>query len=119
LEIFLSESRPASPPKRQWVSGIINIDRESCLSGKTHDKGVLILGGYFGANMLRITLDHEREISLTVIRRIDGDSDSSPKFTRPVNRLNLRPSEIAVTGSVNQKGEIKPIEELNRKLRLF
>jgi len=65
-------------------AGIINIEREAKLSGKTHDKGVLILEGYFrGKYAQNKPLTVSASICLrAVLRRIDGDSASSRKYTR-------------------------------------
>jgi ATP-dependent Lon protease len=100
--------------------GIINIEREASLSGNTHDKGVLILSGYLGAKYgqrrpltLSASLCFEQSYS-----GVDGDSASSAEVYAIVSSLSLLPlrQDIAVTGSVNQKGEIQPIGGVNQKI---
>jgi predicted ATP-dependent protease len=100
--------------------GIINIEREASLSGNTHDKGVLILSGYLGAKYgqrrpltLSASLCFEQSYS-----GVDGDSASSAEVYAIVSSLSALPlrQDIAVTGSVNQKGEIQPIGGVNQKI---
>lgn len=100
--------------------GVINIERESALSGRTHDKGVLILGGYLGAKF-----GQERPLTLSVSLAfeqsydgVDGDSASSTELYAILSSLAGVPlkQNIAVTGSVNQKGEIQPIGGVNQKI---
>lgn len=100
--------------------GVINIEREASLSGRTHDKGVLILGGYLGAKY-----GHDRPLALSAslcfeqsYEGVDGDSASSAEVFAIVSSLSglaLR-QDIAVTGSVNQRGEIQPIGGVNQKI---
>ncbi|MBI2090149.1 MAG: AAA family ATPase, partial [Deltaproteobacteria bacterium] len=103
--------------------GIINIEREAKLSGKTHDKGVLILSGYLGAKYAQ-----DRPLSLSAslcfeqsYEGIDGDSASSTELYAIVSSLAGMPIKqgIAVTGSVNQNGEIQAIGGINRKVEGF
>jgi predicted ATP-dependent protease len=100
--------------------GVINIERESALSGRTHDKGVLILGGYLGAKF-----GQERPLTLSVSLAfeqsydgVDGDSASSTELYAILSSLSGVPlkQNIAVTGSVNQMGEIQPIGGVNQKI---
>lgn len=104
-------------------SGIVNIEREAKLSGKTHDKGVLILSGYLGANYAQ-----ERPLSLSAslcfeqsYEGIDGDSASSTELYAILSSLSGIPIKqgIAVTGSVNQNGEIQAIGGINHKIEGF
>ena len=101
-------------------SGVINIERESALSGRTHDKGVLILSGYLGAKY-----GQERPLTLSVslafeqsYEGVDGDSASSTELYAVLSSLSGVPlkQNIAVTGSVNQRGEIQPIGGVNQKI---
>ena len=94
-------------------SGIVNIEREVELSGSTHSKGVLILTGYLGEMFAQ-----EFPLSLTasicfeqLYNGVDGDSASSTELYAILSSLSNIPinQSIAVTGSVNQKGEIQPI----------
>ena len=103
--------------------GIINIERESKLSGKTHDKGVLILSGYLGGKYAQ-----ERPLSLSSsicfeqsYDGVDGDSASSTELYAILSSLSEIPIKqgIAVTGSVNQNGEIQAIGGINYKIEGF
>ncbi|MBC2711445.1 MAG: AAA family ATPase [Desulfosarcina sp.] len=104
-------------------SGVIDIERESKLSGKTHDKGVLILSGYLGRTFaqryplsLSISLTFEQSYS-----GIDGDSASSTELYAILSSLSGIPIRqgIAVTGSVNQKGQVQAIGGVNQKIEGF
>ncbi len=104
-------------------SGIINIEREAELSGRTHDKGVLILSGY-----LRGKYAQDRPLAMSAsicfeqsYSGIDGDSASSTEIYALLSSLSNIPlrQDIAVTGSVNQKGEIQPIGGVNEKIEGF
>jgi predicted ATP-dependent protease len=103
--------------------GIVNIERESKLSGKTHDKGVLILSGYLGAKYAQ-----ERPLSLSTsicfeqsYEGVDGDSASSTELYAILSSLSEVPIRqgLAVTGSVNQNGEIQAIGGINQKIEGF
>src|SRR6185503_16390607 len=100
--------------------GIINIERESKMSGKSHDKGVLILGGYLGGKYaqhsplsLASTVCFEQSYD-----GVDGDSASSTELYAILSSLAETPINqgIAVTGSVNQNGEIQAIGGVNQKI---
>lgn len=104
-------------------AGIINIERESKLSGSIHDKGVLILAGYlrnrFGQNQplaLSASLCFEQSYS-----GVEGDSASSTELYALLSRLADIPlrQDIAVTGSVNQWGEVQAIGGVNEKIEGF
>jgi len=104
-------------------AGVINIERESDLSGRTHNKGVLILGGYlrnkYAKNKpfaLSASLAFEQSYS-----GVDGDSASSTEVYAILSSLSNLPlrQDIAVTGSLNQKGEIQPIGAVNEKIEGF
>ena len=103
--------------------GVINIEREANLSGSTHDKGVLILSGYVG---WKFAQDHPLSLSASVCFEqsyggVDGDSASSAELYALLSSLAELPlrQDIAVTGSVNQKGEIQPIGGVNQKIEGF
>ncbi|MBN2693017.1 AAA family ATPase [bacterium] len=104
-------------------SGIINIEREANLSGKIHNKGVAILSGYMGAIFRDITpLNLTASISFEQnYGGVDGDSASSTETYAILSSLSGFPirQSIAVTGSVNQKGEIQPIGGVNEKIEGF
>jgi predicted ATP-dependent protease len=104
-------------------AGIVNIERESHLSGSIHDKGVLILAGYlrnrFGQNQplaLSASLCFEQSYS-----GVEGDSASSAELYALLSRLANVPlrQDIAVTGSVNQWGEVQAIGGVNEKIEGF
>ena len=104
-------------------SGIINIEREAKLSGKTHDKGVLILTGF-----VRERFAQESPLTLSAAicfeqsyGMIDGDSASSTELYALLSALSGVPikQNLAVTGSVNQKGEVQPIGGINEKIEGF
>jgi predicted ATP-dependent protease len=100
--------------------GIVNIERESKLSGKSHDKGVLILGGYLGGKYAQQT---PLSLSTSVCFEqsydgVDGDSASSTELYAILSSLAEIPIKqgIAVTGSVNQNGEVQAIGGVNYKI---
>ena len=104
-------------------SGVINIEREAQLSGRIHDKGVLILSGYLGWKYAQ-----DRPLTLTAslsfeqsYEGVEGDSASSTELYAVLSSLSGLPlkQSIAVTGSVNQKGEIQPIGGVNEKVEGF
>jgi len=103
--------------------GIITIDRESKLSGKTHTKGVMILSNY-----LRERFAQEKPLALTAslcfeqtYGMIDGDSASSAELFALFSAIADVPifQGIAATGSVSQKGEIQPVGGVTRKIEGF
>src|SRR5512136_2037670 len=104
-------------------AGIINIEREAKLSGRTHDKGVLILEGYFrGKYAQNKPLTMSSSICFEQsYGGVDGDSASSTEIYAILSSLSELPlrQDIAVTGSVNQKGEIQPIGGVNQKIEGF
>lgn len=104
-------------------AGIINIERESHLSGSIHDKGVLILVGYLRN---RFGQDHPLALSASLCFEqsysgVEGDSASSTELYALLSRLSDVPlrQDIAVTGSVNQWGEIQAIGGVNEKIEGF
>ncbi len=103
--------------------GIINIEREADMSGPTHNKGIFILSGF-----LRQQFAQDKPLSLTAsiafeqsYGGIDGDSASSTELYALLSSLADVPirQDIAVTGSVNQKGEVQPIGGVNQKVEGF
>ncbi|MFQ5873390.1 MAG: Lon protease family protein, partial [Dehalococcoidia bacterium] len=103
--------------------GVINIEREAQLSGRTHDKGVLILSGYLGSKYAK-----DKPLSLNAslafeqnYEGVDGDSASSTELYAILSSLSSLPinQSIAVTGSVNQQGEIQAIGGVNQKIEGF
>ena len=104
-------------------TGIINIEREVELSGSSHSKGVLILNGYLGEMFAQdIPLSLTASICFEQLYNgVDGDSASSTELYALLSSLSGVPinQSIAVTGSVNQKGEIQPIGGVNAKIEGF
>jgi lon-related putative ATP-dependent protease len=103
--------------------GVINIERESQLSGRIHDKGVLILSGYIG---WKYAQDNPLSLSASLCfeqsyEGVEGDSAASAELYALLSSLSDVPikQNIAVTGSVNQKGEIQPIGGVNQKIESF
>jgi lon-related putative ATP-dependent protease len=103
--------------------GVVNIEREIERSGAIHDKGVMIIAGYLGSkfavhNPLALSSSITFEQSYSYI---DGDSASSTELYGLISSLSEVPIKqfIAVTGSVNQKGEIQPIGGVNEKIEGF
>ncbi|MFZ1400610.1 MAG: AAA family ATPase [Candidatus Promineifilaceae bacterium] len=103
--------------------GIIHIERETEMSGPIHEKGVLTLNGYLGG-----TYAQHQPLSLTASLTfeqnyggIDGDSASSTELYALLSSLSEIPikQSLAVTGSVNQRGEIQPIGGVNEKIEGF
>ncbi len=104
-------------------SGIVNIEKEARMSGQTHDKGVQIITGYLGQ-----TYAQKFPLSLSCrvcfeqnYNGIDGDSASSTELYCILSSLSELPirQDLAVTGSVNQKGEIQAIGGVTYKIEGF
>jgi len=104
-------------------SGLVNIEREIRMSGSIHSKGVLTLNGYMGAQYAQ-----DKPLSLTAsltfeqsYQGIEGDSASSAELYAILSSLSGVPiyQGIAVTGSVNQNGEIQPVGGVNQKIEGF
>ncbi len=103
--------------------GVINIEREADLSGPIHNKGVLVLSGY-----LREIFAQDKPLAMSAsisfeqsYSGVDGDSASSTEIyaiLSSIARIPIR-QDLAVTGSVNQKGEIQPIGGVNEKVEGF
>lgn len=104
-------------------TGVINIEREVDLSGSTHSKGVYILSGYLGEKFAQdIPLSLTASICFEQLYTgVDGDSASSTELYAILSSLSGIPisQSFAVTGSVNQKGEIQPIGGVNEKIEGF
>jgi lon-related putative ATP-dependent protease len=101
-------------------TGIVNIEREADLSGKTHNKGVAIIGGY-----LRSKYAHDKLLSMSAsiafeqsLTTIDGDSATAAEVCAILSAISgaaLR-QDLAVTGSMSQKGEMQGIGGVNEKI---
>jgi ATP-dependent Lon protease len=103
--------------------GIINIEREAELSGHSYNKGILILAGF-----LRSRFAQDKPLNVTAsitfeqsYSGVDGDSASSTELYGLLSSLSGKPIDqgVAVTGSVNQHGEIQPIGGVNQKIEGF
>jgi len=100
--------------------GIVNIEHEAGLSGEIHDKGLLILEGY-------LRKKYARTFPLSIYSgicfeqsygEVDGDSASSSELYALLSAIGELPvrQNIAVTGSVNQMGELQPVGGINEKI---
>jgi ATP-dependent Lon protease len=103
--------------------GLINIERESNLSGRFHDKGVHIIHGF-----MRSCFAQKKPLSLSAsicfeqsYSGVDGDSASSTEVYALLSALAELPlrQDIAVTGSINQRGDIQAIGGVNEKIEGF
>ena len=102
---------------------VIDIEREVELSGPIHSKGVLILSGFLGA---RYAADHPLSLSASLVFEqsygaVEGDSASSAELYALLSALAELPvrQSLAVTGSVNQLGQIQAIGGVNEKIEGF
>jgi lon-related putative ATP-dependent protease len=100
--------------------GLIDVQREVNMSGPIHGKGVLIIAGYLAS---RFALDKPLTLSARVVfeqnyEGVEGDSASSTELYALISALSGVPIKqaFAVTGSVNQKGEVQPIGGVNEKI---
>lgn len=103
--------------------GVINIEREAKLSGKIHNKGVLILSGYLGGKYAK---DKPLTLSASLAFEqsyggVDGDSASCAELVALLSAISDVPikQNLAITGSINQKGQIQPIGGVNQKIEGF
>ncbi|MSP78069.1 MAG: ATP-binding protein [Dehalococcoidia bacterium] len=104
-------------------TGLVDIEREATLGGATHTKGVLILGGYL---MWRYAQKHPLSLSARLVfeqtyDRVDGDSASSTELYAIISAISNVPIKqgIAVTGSVDQRGNVQAIGAVNHKIEGF
>ena len=120
-----SFGRPSRVTVRTYLGkgGLVNIEREANLSGPIHDKGVMILTGFFGERFAR---DKPLALAASIAFEqsysgIEGDSASSTELYGLMSALSNLPVRqgIAVTGSVNQLGQIQPIGGVNEKIEGF
>jgi len=102
---------------------IINVEREAGLSGSSHNKGMLIIAGYFREKFgKKIPLSFNASIVFEQgYGMVDGDSASITEICALLSALSGIPikQSLAITGSVNQKGEIQPIGGVNEKIEGF
>jgi lon-related putative ATP-dependent protease len=102
---------------------VLNIEREVELSGPIHSKGVLILSGFLGG---RYAQDSPLSLSASLVFEqsysgVEGDSASSTELYALLSAIGEVPlaQGIAVTGSVNQHGDVQPIGGVNEKIEGF
>lgn len=121
----VSFGRPSRITAKTFLGrgGVINIERESQLSGPIHNKGVMILSGYLG---WKYAQDKPLSLSASLCfeqsyEGVEGDSASSTELYAILSSLSELPIKqgIAVTGSVNQKGEVQAIGGVNQKIEGF
>ncbi len=103
--------------------GVIDIEREAKMGGPIHTKGVLILSGYINDKYAR---DKPLSLSARLVfeqnyEGVEGDSASSTELYSILSSLSDLPikQNLAVTGSVNQKGEVQAIGGVNEKIEGF
>jgi lon-related putative ATP-dependent protease len=104
-------------------AGVVNIERETELGGRIHNKGVLILTGYLGG---KYALNQPLAFSASVTfeqlyEEVEGDSASSAELYALLSSLSGYPilQSLAVTGSVNQHGQVQAIGGVNEKIEGF
>lgn len=103
--------------------GLVNVERESRLSGPSHTKGVQVISGFLRNRFAR---DYPLSLSAGIVFEqsyggVDGDSASSTELYALLSALSGVPirQDLAVTGSVNQLGEIQAIGGVNEKIEGF
>jgi lon-related putative ATP-dependent protease len=103
--------------------GVIDIEREAKMGGPIHTKGVLILSGYLNEKYAQ---DKPLSLSARLVfeqnyEGVEGDSASSTELYAMLSALSGLPikQSLAVTGSVNQKGEVQAIGGVNEKVEGF
>ncbi|MFP4020824.1 MAG: Lon protease family protein [Halanaerobium sp.] len=117
--------RPARITARSYLGkeGVINIESEAKMSGRIHSKGIMILTGYLGGKYAQDT-----PLSLTAsiafeqsYGGVDGDSATCAEVVALLSSLSEIPvrQDIAITGSMNQKGVVQPIGGVNEKIEGF
>ena len=104
-------------------AGVVNIDREIELGGRIHNKGVMILTGYLGEKFAQeVPLTFSTSITFEQIyEEVEGDSASSAELYALLSSLSGYPvrQDLAVTGSVNQRGQVQAIGGVNEKIEGF
>jgi lon-related putative ATP-dependent protease len=117
--------KPSRITARTYVgsAGMINIDRETELGGRIHNKGMMILVGYLGG-MYAQDMPLALSASLTfeqLYEEVEGDSAASAELYALLSSLSGLPirQDLAVTGSVNQRGQVQAIGGVNEKIEGF
>ncbi|WP_225072880.1 ATP-binding protein [Desulfuromonas sp. CSMB_57] len=129
LSVYLmgdySFGKPSRITARTFLGkgGVINIEREAKLSGPIYDKAMMILGGLMGD---RFAQDKPLTLAASICFEqsyggVEGDSASAAEFFAIMSSLADKPLQqgIAVTGSINQRGQLQPIGGVNEKIEGF
>ncbi len=126
--LFAAEHAFARPIKVEasafmGTSGVVDIEREVRLGGPLHNKGVLVLSGYLGDLFAQ---DHPLILSASLsfdqlYEEVEGDSASAAELYALVSAIAAVPLRqgVAITGAVNQKGDIQPIGGVTTKIEGF
>ncbi len=118
-------ARPSRITARAAMGGgkVIDIERETDLGGPLHSKGVLIISGYLAS---RYAVDLPLALSATIVMEqsyagVDGDSASAVELIALLSALAKVPvkQSLAMTGSINQRGQIQAIGGVNHKIEGF
>jgi lon-related putative ATP-dependent protease len=118
-------ARPSRITARVWLGKgeVVDIEREVELGGPLHSKGVLILSGFLGA---RFALERPLSLAASLVfeqsySSVEGDSASSAELYALLSALAEVPIKqvLAVTGSVNQLGQVQAIGAVNEKIEGF
>ncbi|MEC9489215.1 MAG: ATP-binding protein [Halanaerobium sp.] len=120
-----SFGRPTRITARTYLGkkGVVNIEREADMSGKIHNKAVLILSGYLGG---RYAAEYPLSLSATLAFEqsyggVEGDSASCAELIVLLSAISGLPirQDLAITGSMNQWGKVQPIGGVNQKIEGF
>jgi len=120
-----SFGKPSRITARAYLgkAGVVDIEREAKLSGRIYNKGVLILSHYLGG-----TYAQDKALSLSAslafeqsYGEVEGDSASTAELVAILSAITGVPlrQDLAITGSINQKGEVQPIGGVNEKIEGF
>lgn len=120
-----SFGKPSRITSRVYLgkAGVVDIEREAKLSGRIYNKGVLILSHYVGGKYAQ-----DKQLSLSAslafeqsYGEIEGDSASAAELVALLSSIAGLPVKqgLAITGSINQKGEVQPIGGVNEKIEGF
>jgi predicted ATP-dependent protease len=108
---------------RLGSGGVVDIERESELGGPLHSKGVMILSGFLAG---RYSTDRPLSLTATLVFEqnyggVEGDSASCAELCALLSALSETPirQSIALTGSVNQHGDVQAIGGVNEKIEGF
>lgn len=103
--------------------GVVHLDREAKLSGKIHDKGSMVITAYLNSKFgQKIPLSFNATLCFEQLyEMVEGDSASVAEVIALQSALGNLPlkQNLAVTGSLNQHGEVQPIGGVNEKIEGF